>query len=217
MTLAAGAAATLGFSWNTSGAGIGSHKLTAAAVLASDTNSANNSASTTSTVTAVNVVTVSSISPNTIRRGTTTTFTIRGSGFKPGARVTFANGGASTPRVSSVVVSADGTSITAIVSVSSRARGTTWDVRVTNPDGSTGVLLRAFSVTTRLPPPSADTFLTANRLPHANPDYPLLAPASPVGADDEHADRDQRNRSGLAAAAVDHLFAGRLPYGLFFR
>ena len=71
-------------------------------------------------------------------------------------------------------------------SVSRRATASTWDVRVTNTTGSTGVLVRAFTVTTTLPAPTADTFLTANGLPHANPDYPLLSsatPAQPTGTD----------------------------------
>ncbi len=94
-------------------------------------------------------VTVASIALNTIAAGTTIDVTITGSGFVAGANVTFENGSGPTPTASNVVVSGDGTSITATVATKSGGppRNRVWDVRVTNPDGSFGVLVGGFTVT----------------------------------------------------------------------
>jgi hypothetical protein len=86
---------------------------------------------------------VSAIAPDTLTLGSTTSVTIAGSGFAPGATVTFENGTGPAPTVESEpVVAADGSDITVTVNVKTGGpkRERVWDVRVTNPDGSTGVL-----------------------------------------------------------------------------
>ncbi len=93
-------------------------------------------------------VTVTRISPNSLKAGTSMNATITGTGFVSGAKVTFENGSGPVPSASSVNV-VDGGTITATVKVKSGGPAGTryWDVRVTNPDGSSGVLVREFTVT----------------------------------------------------------------------
>ena len=92
-------------------------------------------------------VTVAAINPNTIASGATINVTITGSGFAPGASVTFENGEGPTPSATNVVV-VDANTITATVTVRSGGprRNRVWDVRVTNLDGSTGSLVDGFTV-----------------------------------------------------------------------
>ncbi len=145
--LAAGATTTLTYSWNTQGASVGNHTLTASHNFA-DADATNNSKSTTVTVNEPTPgVTVTSIVPNTMRAGTTISVTITGSGFVAGANLTFENGVGPAPTTSNVVVVAN--TITATVTVGSGGppRNRVWDVRVTNPDGSTGDLVDGFTVT----------------------------------------------------------------------
>jgi hypothetical protein len=97
-------------------------------------------------------VTVTAIEPPTMQAGTTEGVTITGSGFVAGANVTFENGSGPTPQASNVVVidvDADGVpEITATVKAKKGGprRDRLWDVRVTNPDGSTDVLVGGFTV-----------------------------------------------------------------------
>ena len=93
-------------------------------------------------------VTVESIAPNSVTKGTTIDIEIIGSGFVDQVEVTFENGGGPIPRISNVVFNSNTGNITATVT----ARGggpkhRVWDVRVTNPDGSSGVLAGGFTVT----------------------------------------------------------------------
>ncbi len=88
---------------------------------------------------------VDSITPTSLPRNTTQLVTITGSGFVDGAKVTFENG--SGPAPSANVTSVGGTTIEALVSVHKKAKiGVSWDVRVTNPDGSSDVLLGGFTI-----------------------------------------------------------------------
>jgi PKD repeat protein len=106
------------------------------------------SAKTSVTVTEQAVgVTVTGISPNTTQSGTSTDVTISGTGFAQDAGVTFENGDGPAPAVS--IISQDGTTIYANVSFKSGGppKNRYWDVRVTNPDGTTGVLEDGFTVT----------------------------------------------------------------------
>ena len=90
-------------------------------------------------------VTVDSISSDTIFAGDTLDVTISGSGFLAGASVTFTSGAGAAPQASSIVVG-DGTSITATVTAHKKAKASSWDVVVTNLDGSTASLPGAFTV-----------------------------------------------------------------------
>jgi len=82
-----------------------------------------------------------------MRAGTTIVVTITGSGFVEGADVTFEDGAGPAPKTSEVSV-VDGNTITATVTAKSGGppRNRMWDVRVTNPDGSSGVLTDGFTV-----------------------------------------------------------------------
>ena len=100
-------------------------------------------------VEALPVVTVSSLSPNTVAAGTSVTMTITGSGFAPGARVIFENGtGGPTPTMTNVNV-VNETTITGTFTSKREGpkRNRVWDVRVTNTDTSTGALSRGVTIT----------------------------------------------------------------------
>jgi len=145
--LTAGASVTLAFSWDTGSTLIGDHTLTAQQNF-SDDNSANDSKSTVVTVSQPSAgVTVDAISPTSITAGSSVGVTITGSGFAAGAAVSFENGTGPAPSVSGVTV-VDGGTMTATVSTKSGGPpgSRVWDVRVTNPDGSSGVLSGGFTV-----------------------------------------------------------------------
>ena len=93
-------------------------------------------------------VTVREIVPSTMGIGTTIDVTINGSGFAAGAEVTFENGSGPAPTTSNVVIG-DANTITSTVTAKSGgpSRNRVWDVRVTNPDGSSGVLVDGFTIT----------------------------------------------------------------------
>ncbi|KPJ58246.1 MAG: hypothetical protein AMS15_08885 [Planctomycetes bacterium DG_23] len=80
--------------------------------------------------------------------GTTINVTIGGSGFTAGAGVTFEGGEGPAPGASNVVVG-NATSITATVTAKKGGppRNRLWDVRVTNTDASSGLLVDGFTVT----------------------------------------------------------------------
>jgi len=129
--------------WDTTSVSNGSHALNARA-----TDSASNQATDGIGVTVNNSsapVVVTSISPPSMQKGTTSPVTINGSGFMAGAQVTFEGGKGAPPTAS--VSSATGTEIAGTVTVKVNAKpNTAWDVRVTNPDSSSGVLAGGFTV-----------------------------------------------------------------------
>ena len=92
-------------------------------------------------------ISVTSITPSTMQAGSSINVTITGSGFAPGASVTFENGSGPAPTTSNIVVG-NGTITATISSKGGGPRGSrVWDVRVTNSDNSTGVLVDGFTVT----------------------------------------------------------------------
>ncbi|HKJ69386.1 MAG TPA: hypothetical protein VKA68_15620, partial [bacterium] len=128
---------------------VGDHTLTASHDF-SDENATNDSKSTTVTVNEQTTeVTVTVIDPSSMQAGTTVDVIIYGSGFVSGASVTFENGNGPNPTASNISVPDGGTTITATVTAKSGGppRNRVWDVRVTNPDGSTDVLVDGFTVT----------------------------------------------------------------------
>jgi hypothetical protein len=81
---------------------------------------------------------VTGINPNVVKfNAGTLNFVITGTGFAPGAAVSFVNGSGHAPRVVSVTYNSS-TQLTALVEIRPTAPRKTrvWDVRVTNPDGS---------------------------------------------------------------------------------
>jgi len=92
-------------------------------------------------------VIIQSIALNSAQANTTVTMTISGSGFQNGAVVSF-EGGQGLPQQILGVQVVDPTTI--IVTLNAQNDETSgeqvWDVRVTNPDNSTSVLVGAFSV-----------------------------------------------------------------------
>ncbi|MGE5248951.1 MAG: hypothetical protein ACM3QS_01955 [Bacteroidota bacterium] len=99
------------------------------------------------TATATPQLILAAIVPNSATAGTTVNLTLTGTGFLNGAVVTF-EGGQGTPSEVTALQVLNPTTIVITVNVKADASyGTqTWDVRVTNPDGSSAVLPDAFSV-----------------------------------------------------------------------
>ena len=153
--LEAGASAIFTFTWKTEKASLGDHVLTASHNFAVGDTS-NDSKSATVTVNeppppGEGVVIVDDIDPSLMDAGASIEVTISGSGFAAEAVVTFENGSGPTPTASIDVVSSDGKTITATVTVKGGGRrgNRVWDVRVTNVDGSSGVLPDGFTVIRR--------------------------------------------------------------------
>jgi len=149
ITLAAGGSIIETFTWDTTGATIDVHTIKAEAILIGDEDPSNNVMTATIEVKEPgSEVIVASIDPNTMQAGTTISVTITGSGFITGADVTFENGAGPNPTASEVVV-IDSNTITATITAKSGGppKSRVWDVRVTNPDSSSGVLVDGFTVT----------------------------------------------------------------------
>ncbi len=94
-------------------------------------------------------VDVAAIWPNTVVAGSPIYVTITGSGLAPEASLTIENGtGGPPPDVSNVVVQ-DANTIPATVTTKRGGprRNRLWDVRVTNPDGSSAALVGGLTVT----------------------------------------------------------------------
>ncbi len=93
-------------------------------------------------------VTLDDISPNTMFAGAMINVTITGSGFQPEATVTLENGKGRAPAAEVTDVSVDGFTIEATITAPGGGpKGNrVWDVRVTNPDASTGTLTAGFAV-----------------------------------------------------------------------
>jgi hypothetical protein len=93
-------------------------------------------------------VTIQNVVPNTAVANTTVVLTITGSGFQNGAVVSFEGGAGGAQEVGTVQVVNPNTITVTVTARNDGSQGPqTWDVRVTNPDHSTGVLVDAFTVT----------------------------------------------------------------------
>ncbi len=103
--------------------------------------------SATWTVPATPTLTITSIYPAAAQANTTVNITITGTGFLNGSLVNFEGGQGTAPQITAVQVA---NSTTIIITVNVRidaGLGTqVWDIRVTNPDGSSAILLDAFTV-----------------------------------------------------------------------
>jgi len=93
-------------------------------------------------------VTVLGVSPNPIAENETIAVTISGSGFASGATLSFENGNGPAPDVAGlVVVSPTEITVSLTVKRAGPPRDRVWDVRVTNTDGGTGVLVGGLTIT----------------------------------------------------------------------
>lgn len=102
----------------------------------------------TFTVTPTPTLAVQSINPIGAQANTTVIITVSGSGFQSGAVVTFEGGQGPAPQVvATQVQNANTIAVTVNVANPGSAGTQVWDVRVTNPNQSTAVLLDAFTVT----------------------------------------------------------------------
>ena len=107
-----------------------------------DDDGASGQTSQSVTATAAVTVTIAELTPSTVSVGFTGGVTINGSGFAPGATVTFENGTLGPPPDATEIAVLDSARIQITLTVKSGGpkRDRTWDVRVTNPDGSTASL-----------------------------------------------------------------------------
>jgi hypothetical protein len=117
------------------------------AVDTSNNESANSTEDTATPQAASTELTVTSIAPDVLAAGASTPATITGTGFAPGASVTFVNGNGPAPTASNVQV-VNPIAITAVVTIGSGGPKTcrVWDVAIANPDGTTGTLTGGFTV-----------------------------------------------------------------------
>jgi hypothetical protein len=101
----------------------------------------------TVTISVIGVLSLTAIQPITMPTGTALEVTITGSNFVDGASVSFESGSGPAPQVSGVTI-VDTSTITTMVTTKSGGppRPRDWNVRVTNPDGSTDVLIGTFTV-----------------------------------------------------------------------
>ncbi len=99
------------------------------------------------TITSTSPPSILSITPNTAPANTTVNVTMTGSGFANGAVVVFEGAQGVAPQVSNTQVVNPTTAVITVTLLSNTGVGTQqWDVRLTNPDGSSAVLADAFTV-----------------------------------------------------------------------
>ena len=115
-----------------------------------DAGSPTPAATTTTTTTLPGGIVVDDIDPPySVNSGKTLVGAkITGSGFVPGATVTFSGGNGPTPLAAMVVVNPDGTSITlnVVTKDGGPPRDRIWDLTVTNPGGAFGTAVAALTV-----------------------------------------------------------------------
>lgn len=151
VTLTPGSSTGVGFSWATDGStALGDHTLTAiASTVTGETDTVDNTASAVSSVKEPAAgLSIVDISPGVANSSDNPIMmTITGSGFIQGASITFENGSGKSPSASDEQVT-DGTTLDASVTVSYKGpnRLRVWDVRVTNPDGGTDVIVGGLTV-----------------------------------------------------------------------
>jgi hypothetical protein len=90
-------------------------------------------------------ISLSSIAPNKGGDGGKVTVTIFGTNIKPGATVKLKRLGQADIAGTAASIAPDGTSLTAVLDLTGRARGT-WDVVVTNSDNTSATLAAAFAI-----------------------------------------------------------------------
>jgi hypothetical protein len=99
------------------------------------------------TVTITSTLSAQTITPFTAEAGTTVNMTITGSGFSPGAVVSFEGGLGVASQVASVQYVNSTTLVATVNVMADGSFGTqTWDLRVTNPNSTTILLLDVFTV-----------------------------------------------------------------------
>jgi hypothetical protein len=118
----------------------------ASVVVTNPDNQVSNSDVTYTYVAPASAPTVSGINPASGKKGDVETVTISGSGFQDGCVVTFENGSGPAPVASVNSVSDTSMDVTVTIKAGGPKSGSVWDVRVTNPDGSSGVKHAAFTV-----------------------------------------------------------------------
>ncbi len=90
-----------------------------------------------------------SVTPTTAEADTTVILTITGFGFETGTAVGFQAGQGMPPEVAGVQVASSTTMMVTVNAINSTPRPQTWDLRVTNPDGTSFMLESAFTVNPR--------------------------------------------------------------------
>ncbi len=159
-----GASTTLTYLWDTGSATLGEHTLTASHNFIDDNNT-NDSNGTTVDVVQASTLTVDSITPASVTVGGSVNVVISGGGFESGANVELLNGEGKQPTVSNINV-VDTSTITATISTRNGGppRDRFWDVVVTNPGGSSAVLVAGFTVTVAAGNGATSAFQTGPRM-----------------------------------------------------
>ena len=90
---------------------------------------------------------IQSVAPPSVQANSTVTLTLKGSGFEDGASVSFEGVSETPPQVTSVQVVNATTMIVGVTTTDDSVANDVWTLRVTNPDGTTALLLDALTVT----------------------------------------------------------------------
>lgn len=146
--LSAGQSVSLTYTWDTRGVGAGTHRLTASHDR-TDEYSDNDSDGMTLTVADApsSSMTIASIMPRTVRSAMPGSIVIRGAGFVDGAKVSFEGGEGPPPTATSIrVISPNSMMARVTVAEDVLSIPSVWDVRVTNPDGTSAVLREGLAV-----------------------------------------------------------------------
>lgn len=147
--LSAGQSTILKYTWDTHGAAVGVHTITASHDLADDDSDDDwdGLSVTVSAPAESSRVTIWSITPRSMWAGMPGTIMIRGTGFVEGVKVTFEKGQGPAPAVTGVrTVGSSSVMGRVTLSADTLPVPVVWDVRVTNPDGSSAVLRDALTI-----------------------------------------------------------------------
>ncbi len=106
----------------------------------STTTTSSTTTTTTTTTTSAGSVAVYTIEPDTVVSGGSLSATVTGSGFTDGAVVSFSGGEGPAPEAISTFVSDAEIDVEITTKEGGPPRDRRWDVTVTNPDGSSGML-----------------------------------------------------------------------------
>ena len=132
--------------WDSTGVPDGPHSLTASATDGAEQIGAESIQVSVANTQSLDVV-VWAIFPNVMQAGSALEVQISGSGFSPAVQATFEGGDGRAPEVTDLVAADGGTLLaTVIVQSEGAASEGTWDLRVANPNGATGVLVDGLTV-----------------------------------------------------------------------
>ncbi len=89
---------------------------------------------------------ITSIAPTTAAAGQTLSLIVTGTGFEAGLAAAFQGGSGTAPQILAPQVINPTTVLLTVTALNSTQQPQVWDLRIVNPDGSSALLERAFTV-----------------------------------------------------------------------